>query len=136
MFCSQVRCGEVARTLADLEASKECVAAALLHSVLDSSMLTELQLREVMSKEVADTVCNVHKLSNICQVCGFLMAAPLVCDPASCPVRKGHIQTLLHGKPASLGLLCFWHPVVPNRDCEHCLGYTIEEATCGSMLIC
>lgn len=69
-FCGfQVRCGEVARTLADLEASKECIAAALLHSVLDTSMLTELQLREVMSKEVADTVCNVHKLSGICQVC-------------------------------------------------------------------
>jgi hypothetical protein len=54
--------------LADLDASEACIAAALLHSVLDSSMLTEQQLREAMSKEVADTVCNVHKLSGICQV--------------------------------------------------------------------
>ena len=65
---SQVRCAEVARTLADLEASEECIAAALLHSVLDSSMLTEEKLRMSMCAEVADTVCNVHKLSGICQV--------------------------------------------------------------------
>ncbi len=64
----QVRCAEVARTLADLEASEECIAAALLHSVLDSSMLTEEKLRMSMCAEVADTVCNVQKLSGICQV--------------------------------------------------------------------
>jgi (p)ppGpp synthase/HD superfamily hydrolase len=64
----QVRCAEVARTLADLEASEECIASALLHSVLDSSMLTEEKLRMSMCAEVADTVCNVHKLSGICQV--------------------------------------------------------------------
>lgn len=63
-----MRCAEVARTLADLDASEECIAAALLHSVLDSSMLTEDKLRETMSAAVADTVCNVHKLSGICQV--------------------------------------------------------------------
>ncbi|BDA50323.1 probable GTP diphosphokinase RSH3, chloroplastic [Coccomyxa sp. Obi] len=70
-----VRCAEVARTLADLEASEECVAAALLHSVLDSSMLTEEKLRMSMCAEVADTVCNVHKLSGICQMHKALVAA-------------------------------------------------------------
>lgn len=64
----QVHCGEVARTLADLNASENCVAAALLHSALDAGMLTEQALREAMPKHVADTVCNVSKLASICQV--------------------------------------------------------------------
>ena len=64
----QVRSGEVARILADLEASDHCVAAALLHNALESSMLTEQKLREAMCPEVCDIVCNVAKMSDICKV--------------------------------------------------------------------
>ncbi len=64
----QVRSGEVARILADLEASNNCVAAALLHNALESSMLTEQKLREAMCPEVCNIVCNVAKMSNICKV--------------------------------------------------------------------
>lgn len=64
----QVRSGDVARILADLEASDNCVAAALLHNALESSMLTEQQLREAMCPEVCGIVCNVAKMSDICKV--------------------------------------------------------------------
>ena len=64
----QVRSGEVARILADLEASDSCIAAALLHNALESSMLTEQKLREAMSPEVCNIVCNVAKMSDICKV--------------------------------------------------------------------
>lgn len=82
----QVRCAEVARTLADLEASEECIAAALLHSVLDSSMLTEEKLRMSMCAEVADTVFNVHKLSGICQVTFLRLVTEIIqqCSIHSC----------------------------------------------------
>ena len=75
----QVRCGEVARVLADLDASEACIAAALLYNSLDAGMLTEQQLREAMPVEIADTVCNASKLAGICQVCGVL-AVPALLD--------------------------------------------------------
>ena len=79
---AQVHCGEVARTLADLNASESCVAAALLHSALDAGMLTEQALREAMPCHVADTVCNVSKLASICQARAH--AAPL---SSTCPKK-------------------------------------------------
>jgi hypothetical protein len=64
----QVRSGDVARILADLEASDNCVAAALLHNALERGMLTAQQLREAMCPEVCDIVYNVAKMSDICKV--------------------------------------------------------------------
>ena len=62
-----MRSGEVARILADLEASENCIAAALLHTALESSMLTEQKLQEAMCPEVCNIVCNVAKMSDICK---------------------------------------------------------------------
>lgn len=76
-----MRSGDVARILADLEASDSCVAAALLHNALESSMLTEQQLREAMCPEVCDIVCKLAKMSDICKVStasGLLPAAAWV----------------------------------------------------------
>ena len=85
----------MARTLADLEASEACVAAALLHNVLDAGMLTEQRLRESMPADIADTVCNVSKLAGICQVracrglCGGNVKVHL---PGEGPLAKSEIR--------------------------------------------
>ena len=75
MCIPQVRSGEVARILADLEASENCIAAALLHTALESSMLTEQKLREAMCPEVCNIVCNVAKMSDICKASWRLIAS-------------------------------------------------------------
>ena len=79
-----MRSGEVARILADLEASENCIAAALLHTALESSMLTEQKLREAMCPEVCNIVCNVAKMSDICKASQQLdcVLSPTCCSEA------------------------------------------------------
>ena len=58
----------MARTLADLGVDAPGVAAGLLCDVLESTMMTEAQLRKLMPGSVVDIVANVSKLSGVCQV--------------------------------------------------------------------
>ena len=81
---AQAHCCAVARTLADLGVDAPGVAAGLLCDVLESTMMTEAQLRKLMPGSMVDIVANVSKLSGVCQVhlsnllrgacCGALLA--------------------------------------------------------------
>lgn len=54
--------------LAELGADETSVAAALLKDVLLKSMMTEVQLRNVVNESVADLVIKVGRLDDLCQV--------------------------------------------------------------------
>jgi len=65
-------CG-VARTLADLGVDASGVAAGLLCDVLETTMMTEAQLRKLMPGSVVDIVVKVSKMSGICQARASLL---------------------------------------------------------------
>lgn len=54
--------------LAELGADETVIASALLHNVLQCSMMTEARLREFLPLEVTSIVSNVARMSGICEV--------------------------------------------------------------------
>ena len=67
-LCVQKQCVETACILAGLGADETSVASALLKDVLSKSMMTEVQLRNLVSPAVADLVVKVGRLDDLCQV--------------------------------------------------------------------
>ncbi|KAK9836987.1 hypothetical protein WJX81_004431 [Elliptochloris bilobata] len=61
-------CCAVARTLADLGVDAPGVAAGLLYDVLESTMMTEAQLRKLIPGSIVDIVAKVSKMSGVCQM--------------------------------------------------------------------
>ena len=64
----QKQCVETACILAELGADETSVASSLLKDVLLKSMMTEVQLRTLVSPAVADLVIKVGRLDDLCQV--------------------------------------------------------------------
>ena len=54
-----LHCVETAKTVAALGLDQDSVSAALLHDVLDDSMMTETHLRKVISADVVNMVKKV-----------------------------------------------------------------------------
>ena len=64
----QRQCAETACILAELGADETIVGSALLKDVLLSSMMTDVQLRNLVSPAVADLVVKVDRLYELCKV--------------------------------------------------------------------
>lgn len=69
------QCVETACILAELGADETSVASALLKDVLLKSMMTEVQLRNLVSPAVVDLVIKVGRLDDLCQVRNDMMKA-------------------------------------------------------------
>ena len=81
----QKQCVETACILAELGADEISVASALLKDVLLKSMMTEVQLRNLVSPAVVDLVIKVGRLDDLCQV-GFSPYCALKTDiPSQLP---------------------------------------------------
>ena len=79
----------MARTLADLGVDAPGVAAGLLCDVLESTMMTEAQLRKLMPGSVVDIVANVSKMSGVCQV--HLDTCQRVASCGACSARLSSV---------------------------------------------
>ncbi|KAL4425268.1 hypothetical protein ABPG75_009284 [Micractinium tetrahymenae] len=91
-----LHCVEVARLLADLGAGEGAVSAALLHDVLDKTLLLEAQLRPMLQEEeVAELVRQVTRLGDI--------SSKYRSCPATSPEGQAQLASQLVGMLVAMG---------------------------------
>lgn len=91
-----LHCVEVARILADLGAGEGAVSAALLHDVLDKTLLLEAQLRPMLQEEeVAELVRQVTRLGDI--------SSKYRSCPATSPEGQAQLASQLVGMLVAMG---------------------------------
>ncbi|KAL4435637.1 hypothetical protein ABPG77_002600 [Micractinium sp. CCAP 211/92] len=91
-----LHCVEVARILAELGAGEGAVSAALLHDVLDKTLLLEAQLRPMLQEEeVAELVRQVTRLGDI--------SSKYRACPATSPEGQAQLASQLVGMLVAMG---------------------------------